>query len=231
MTNPDISPVGFAATDHPRSPLERDRSVLWIVLGVVLVVGGILGIGYFIKEMSAGASGAKDDAVAQGQIAGLDAMPTPAAEFYVEVAGPYTVWLDDGGVIDSGARDNIVAGANCVATFGDGTRSTFRGAIQGSSVQVGNMNTVGTFDAPVGAAEVACHSERHGRRADRDQLRKERTFYVTPGSPGGGWMSWVGLFAGIPAVLLGLMAIVRGWTGGVRTRKRRTRGSVAPHEW
>ena len=101
-------------------------------------------------------------------------------------AGPYTVWLDDGGVIDSGARDNIVAAANCVATFADGTSSTFRGAIQGSSVQVGNMATVGTFDAPIGAAEVACHSERFGPRSDRYQLQKERTFYVTPGSPGGG---------------------------------------------
>ena len=155
---------------------------------------------------------------------------TPPATFYVEVAGPYTVWLDDGGVIDSGTRDNIVAAANCEATFADGTGTTFRGAIQGSSVQIGNMATVGTFDAPVGAAEVACHSERFGRRADRDQLRKERTFYVTPGSPGAGWMSWVGMFAGIPALILGCMAIARGWMGGVRTRKRRTRGSVAPHE-
>lgn len=230
MTNPDISPVGFAATDHPHSPLERDRGVLWIVLGVMLVLGGVVGVASFVWEMVAGSSGAKDDAVAQGQIAGLFATPTPPASFFVEVAGPYTVWLDDGGVIDSGTRDNIVAAANCEATFADGTSTSFRGAIQGSSVQVGDMATVGTFSAPVGAAEVACHSERFGRRADRDQLQQERTFYVTPGSPGVGWTSWVGMFVGIPAVVLGSMAIARGSTGGVRTRKRRTRGPVAPHE-
>ena len=65
MTNPDISPVGFAATDHPRFPLERDRGVLWIVLGVVLVLGGIFGVASFVWEMVDGSSGVKDDAVAE----------------------------------------------------------------------------------------------------------------------------------------------------------------------
>ena len=230
MNNPDISPVGFAATDHPRSPLERDRGVLWIVLGAALVFVGIAGIGSFIWQMVDPGSDKKDDAVARGTVAGLLDAPTPAATFVVEAAGPFTVWLDDGGVLDSGTRDNIVAAANCEAIFADGTSTSFRGAIQGSSVQIGNMATVGTFDAPEGPAAVACHSERFGRRADRDQLEKQRDFYVVPGSPGVGWLSWVGMFAGIPALILGFMAIARGWTGGVRTRKRRTRGSVAPHE-
>jgi hypothetical protein len=119
--------------------------VLWIVLGVVLVLVGIAGIGSFIWQMVDPGSDKKDDAVARGVVAGLLDAPTPAATFVVEVARLFTVWLDDGGVLDSGARDNIVAAVNCEA-------------------------------------------------------------------------------------ILGFMAIARGWMGGVRTRKRRTRGSVAPHE-
>jgi hypothetical protein len=220
VSNPDISPVGFAATDHPHSPLERRRGVLWLILGGVLIAAGIVGVVHFVWQVVDPTSDPIDDAVADGRIAGLFAPATPAATFTVEVAGPYTVWVDTGGNLNSGVRDIIVAAANCEATFVDGTTTSFRGAIQGSSVVIGDTATIGTFDSPVGPMEVACHSERFGQRAVRDQLEKERKFFVTPGRPDGGWLPFVALFVGIPALILGFMAIGRGWIGSLRPRRR-----------
>ena len=220
MSNPDVSPVGFAATAHPHSSLERRRGVRWLILGGSLIVAGIAGIVLFVWQVVDPTSDPNDDAVAGGRIAGLFAPATPAATFTAEVAGPYTVWVDTGGNLNSGTRDIIVAAANCEAKFADGATTSFRGAVQGSSVVLGDVATVGTFDAPEGLVEVACHSERFGRRAVRYQLEKEREFIVTPGSPGGAWLPFVALFTAIPALILGVMAVGRGWTGSVRLRRR-----------
>lgn len=219
MSNPDITPVGFAATDHPHSALERRRSLWWLALGGILVAIGIGGVGLFIWQTVAPTSDPVDDAVARGQVAALFAPAAPAATFTVGAAGQYTVWIDTGGVIKSGARDTIVSAANCVATFSDGAPTAFRGAVQGSSVVDGDFATVGTFDAPAGLTGVACHSELFGARVDRDQLEKERTFFVTTGSPETDWVPFVAMFVGIPALILGTMALGRGWMGTLRPRR------------
>jgi hypothetical protein len=218
MTNPDISPVGFAATDHPRSPLERRRSVPWLLLGGLLVVVGIGGVALFVVQLAEPSSDLVDGAVAAGRIAGVSSPPTPATTFIVEVAGPYTVWVDTDGTVSTSTRDAIVAAVNCEVTLADGTSTSFRGAIQGTSVISGDIATVGSFDAPVGATAVSCRSEPFGRVALRDQLEKERDFFVTAGSPDGDWLPFVALFVGIPALIVGGLAIGRGWTGSLRRR-------------
>ena len=222
MSNPDISPVGFAATDHPHSPLERRRGVWWLLVGGVLVAGGLAGVALFVWQVLAPSSDPTDDAVASGLVAGLAALPTPAARFTVEAAGTYTVWIDTGGAINASTREVIAAAANCEATFSDGTVKSFRGAVQGSSVVVGDIATVGTCDAPAGPAAVVCRSELFGPRAVRDQLGKERRFFVTPGPPDSDWDPFVALFAGLPALILGSMALGRGWTGSLRRRRQPT---------
>jgi hypothetical protein len=219
VSNPDVSPVGFAATDHPHSTLERRRGVGWLLLGGVLVVGGLAGVVLFVWQMVAPTSDPSDDAVAAGRVAGLSAPAAAAATFAVGEAGQYTVWIDTGGAISSVARDAIIGAANCEATLADGTTTSFRGAVQGSSVVTGDFGTIGTFDAPAGATAVACRSELFGPRAVRDQLEKERDFYVTPGPPDSGWVPFVALFAGIPALILGIMALGRGWLGSLRRRQ------------
>lgn len=50
MTNPDISPVGFAGTEHPRSTVVRRRGTWWIALGVLLILVGIAGIVRFVVQ-------------------------------------------------------------------------------------------------------------------------------------------------------------------------------------
>jgi hypothetical protein len=221
VSNPDISPVGFAATDHPQAPLERRRGVGWLAFGGILIVAGIAGVVFFVWQLVDPSSDPRDDAVASGRIAALSAPATQAVTFTAAVAGPYTVWVDTGGALATGTRDVIVAAANCEATLADGTTTSFRGAVQGSSVVLGDVATIGTFDAVEGSVEVACHSERFGRRALRDQLEQERTFIVTAGSPPGGWLPFVALFTAIAALILGLMALGRGWLGSLRTRVRR----------
>jgi hypothetical protein len=190
-----------------------------LILGGVLIVAGIAGVVLFVWQFVDPTSDPADDAVANGQVAGLFAAPTPAVSFTVGVGGPYTVWVDTGGSTNVDTRDTIVAAVNCEATFADGPSTSFRGAVQGSSVVVGDIATIGTFQAPEGVATVACHSERFGRRALRDQLAEERDFFVTPGSPDGHWLPFVALLAGISALILGVMALGRGWMGSVRTRR------------
>lgn len=218
VSNPDISPVGFAATDHPHSPLERRRGIGWLLLGGVLFLGGCAGVALFVWHMVAPSSDRSDDAVATGQIAGLSALPTAAATFTVQAEGAYTVWIDTAGTISSTTRDAIVAAANCDVMLSDGTRKSFRGAVQRSSVVDGDIATIGTFDAPAGLAAVSCRSETFGSRSVRDQLEKEREFFVTVGPPATDWVPFVAMFAGIPALILGLMALGRGWLGSLRTR-------------
>lgn len=83
----------------------------------------------------------------------------------------------------------------------------------------GDLATVGTFDAPAGPAAVVCRSERFGPRAVLDQLEKERRFFVTSGPPDSDWVPFVALFAGLPALILGAMALGRGWVGSLRRRR------------
>jgi hypothetical protein len=127
VTNPDVTPVGFAATEHPHAPLVRKRGVWWLLVGGVLIAGGIAGVVLFVVQLVGSSSDFVDDAVASGRIAGMSAPATPGATFTVEVAMRYTVWVDTGGIISSGTRDTVVAAANCEATFSDGTTASFRG--------------------------------------------------------------------------------------------------------
>jgi hypothetical protein len=222
VDSPDISPVGFAGTDHPRSTLERRRNVWWLLLGALLILVGIAGIVRFVVQMADPEAAIDGDRVAAGRVAALTGSPSAPATFFVETAGRYTVWLDVGDVVAGSARSVVVSAANCTATFADDTTRSFRGAAQGTSVEFGDLATVGTFDAPVGDVEVSCRAELFGSRVFRDQLEVERNFSVYTGSPDVGWTTFVTLFVAIPALVLGAMAIGRGWLGSLRKRRPST---------
>ncbi len=218
MSNPDISPVGFGGTDHPRSTLEWRRNVWWLLLGATLILVGVAGLVLFVEKMTDGEATVEGDRVAQGRVAALSGAAASPARFVVETAGPYTVWLDAGDVVAGRSRDLVVAAAHCTTTFADGMTSTFRGAVQGASVEFGVLATIGTFTAPPGAVEVACRSELFGSPVSRQRLEIERDFSVTNGGPNVGGLLFAALFVAIPAFIFGLAAVARGWTGSLRRR-------------
>ena len=213
--DPDVTPVGFAATDAPDALVRRHRNPFWRLLGVLLVLAGVAGIVWFVFDQIANAPD-RDDAVATGRVAALGGTDTPSAQFRGE--GDYTVWLELGGVLSSGNRETIVAATNCAVRFANGGSARFRGARQGSSVTINDRSTVGTFDAPEGQVALVCRQLPFGRRGRRRLLDEERPFFVTAGKPGVGWESWVGLFGGIGLLVLAIPAFRRYSAGTLRPR-------------
>jgi len=217
LTDPDVTPVGFAATDGPHARVRHTRNPLWLAATIVLTLGGLAGIGAFIAVFVD--TDVRGDAVASGRIAALGGPSTPGVVFVAPAEGRYTVWLSSKGVFNDLNRDRIVAATNCSAAFARGGSTRFRGARQGSSVTLGSHSTVGVFTAPEGRVGVACHQEPFGRRRGRDVLRRERTFYVVPGEPGGDLWDWVLLFGGIAALVLAVPAGLRWRQGTLRERR------------
>lgn len=217
--NPDVTFVGFGATDGPSAPVRRRRNPLWLALCVTLTAAGLAGITLFIAGFEIGID-VDRDAVATGRIAALDSTPTPGEQMRAPEEQAYTVWLSTSGVINSLDKERIVAATNCTAEFAGGGSVSFRGAIQGSSVTLGDRSTVGTFTAAAGLVTVACHQESFGPLRGRDVLRAERDFYVVPGAPPGGWQEWVFLIAGIALLMLAPLAGGRWWQGSLRRRGR-----------
>lgn len=196
MTDPDVTPVGFAATDGPHALVDHRRNPLWLPAAIVLTPAGMAGFGAFVAAFAG--TEVKGDAVASGR---------------------YAVWLSSKGVVNSLDRDRIIAATNCSAGFARGGSARFRGARQGSSVTLCSHSAVGVFTALESRVGVACHQEPFGRRRGRDVLRRERTFSVVPGEPGGGWLERILLFGGIAALVLAVPAGLRRRQGTLRERR------------
>lgn len=211
---PDVEPVGFAATDGPQATLTRRRRPAWLALAVILAVLGIGGPAWFVFEQTRNAPG-RDEAVASGTIAALGAEPQPL-RFRGE--GHHTVWLDAAGILRSNRRETVVAATNCLAVPENGDPVSFRGARQGASVTIGDRSTVGTFEMVPGTVELSCRLLPFGRYGNRLLLSDERSFFVTPGRPGVGFLPWVGLFGGILCLICAAVAFGRYRTGFLRPR-------------
>lgn len=216
IADPDVTPVGFAATDAPGATLRRRRSPFWLLLAVLVTVASLAGIGWFVAEQ-AGNAPSDAEAVGTGRVAGLGGPATPVVTFTAQ-AGKHTVWLDTSGIARAGTRETIVAATTCGVRFADGGTARFRGARQGSSVTIGDRSTVGVFDAPAGAAAIACVQRPFGRFGGRFRLRNEHPFLVIPGDPSVGWAPWVAVFAGSFA-LFGVPWLVGRWRGGRLVRR------------
>jgi hypothetical protein len=216
--NPDIVPVGFAATDGPGATVRR--SPRWWLLGValVLVLGGAASLVKGGVSAFGGALDVDGHSVGEGVVAGLGSEQRVPAQFTASESGRYTVWLRTDGIHEEGDLDAVVAATNCRADFADGTSSTFRGAIQGSSVTVGDRSTVGTFVAPAGEVVVTCRMEPFGKRSRYERLRAPRELVVVPGGPGGGLAAMAWIVGGVLAVGAGIVIGVRCRIGVVEPR-------------
>ena len=213
--DPDVTPIGFAATDAPGALVRRRRNPVWLVLAVLLAGAGGAATAWFLVAQLGNAAG-REDAVGSGRVAALRGAPTPAVRFTGQ--GDYTVWLETDGVTLSNTRELIVAATNCTAAFERGGSTRFRGARQGASVTIGDRSTVGTFSMPAGAVALTCSQQPFGRLGRQRALTAERSFFVTPGNPGIGWQPWVGLFGGIGLLILAAPAFGRYRTGYLRPR-------------
>jgi hypothetical protein len=216
--NPDIVPVGFAATEGPGAPARRHRPRWLLAVAIVLGVGGVAALAVGVSEAFGGSLDVDGRAVARGRVAALGSEQWEPATFTAPAAGRYTVWLRTDGISEEGSRDVVVAATSCRAELADGTTSTFRGAVQGSSVTIGDRATVGTFVAPAGEVEVICRMQPFGRRSRYERLREERDIVVVPGGPGGGFTAVLWILGGTAAVT-GAVAVGLRWrAGGLRPR-------------
>jgi hypothetical protein len=214
VRDPDVTPVGFAATDGPAALVRHRRNPLWLALCVLLAGAGLAGILAFVLSMTS--TDVDDDAVAHGQVAALDGPLAESVRYASPEGGDFTVWLKTDGIGNSVTRETIVAATNCEAVFANGSAKRFRGAIQGSNVTLGNRSTVGTFKAPAGTMNVSCHQERFGRRRGHDRLREQRPFLVARGKPPGDLLGWIGLFGGIGLLILAVVPGSRWLRGALR---------------
>ncbi|HEX6388583.1 MAG TPA: hypothetical protein VFZ89_04025 [Solirubrobacteraceae bacterium] len=216
MSDPDVTRVGFAATEGPNALVRRHRNPVWGLLCVVLVVGGLAGIVAAILDFSD--ADVEGDAIARGRVGALDGPETPAVRFTAPERRQYTLWLNTDGVSISERRENVVAATNCAVGYADGGSKRFRGAIQGSSVTLGDHSTVGTFTAPAGTVAISCRQLPFGHYRTRSWLREEHPLLVVAGAPPGDLTSWLLLFGGIGALLLAVLPGSR-WLGGSLRRR------------
>ena len=97
----------------------------------------------------------------------------------------FTVYLLFGGVENNSEdQDLAVRDTGCEATMPDGVVTRFRGARQGTSLQLGDAASVGHFSSQPGEVAVRCAyltSTRSSRRRRPDTV----PYVVTPGKPGG----------------------------------------------
>lgn len=216
--NPDIVPVGFAATDGPGAPARRHRRWWLLAVAIVLAVVGAAALLVGIGRVAGGAFDVDGKAVAEGRVAGLGSEQWVDATFTAPEAGRYTVWLRTDGISEENNRDTVVAATNCRAELADGSWRAFRGAIQGSSVTIEDRSTVGTFTAPAGEVEVTCKMAPFGRRSRYERLRASREFVVVPGGPNGGVAAIAWILGGSASLAGGLVIGLRWRRGVVRAR-------------
>lgn len=216
--NPDIVPVGFAATDGPHAPARRSRRWWLLAAALVLVLGGAASLVIGTVAAVGGALDVDGRAVGEGRVAGLDSEQWVPARFTAPEPGRYTVWLRTDGISEEGNRDAVVAATNCRAELADGSTTTFRGAVQGSSVTIGDRSTVGTFVAPAGEVEVTCRMQPFGKRSRYERLRPSRELVVVPGGPGGGIAAMAWIVGGALAMGAGLVLGIRSRTGSLERR-------------
>ena len=194
-------------------PQPRRREVGWLLLalGVLLLAGGIAASIAGIVGAVGNRDAIEDDAVGRGTVRDLDSEVDRIA-FAVPEGDRrhFTVYLLFGGVENNSEdRDLAVRDTGCEATMPDGVITRFRGARQGTSVQLGDAASVGHFSSQPGEVAVRCAyltSTRSSRRRRPDTV----PYVVTPGKPsgltgdvlmiiggtfaaiGGGFLGWLG---------------------------------------
>jgi hypothetical protein len=212
----DFRPAGWTGASGasplpPTVTLQRRRSPVLLVLGIVLVVGAAVGLAVSIVVMVTTLGFDDDDVVAEGVVGALDGDGGEPTTFTAGGDEAFTVWIQTDGINEENRRDNVVAATKCVVDLPNGDQADFRGNRQGNALTIEDDSTVGWFTASEGQNTVACHQERFGRQPT--WLDDEHGFVVVrgkPASPLGGILT-IGL--SVVALLLGIGSLTR-WRRG-----------------
>jgi hypothetical protein len=210
--NPEIR-MGGAVTDHPHAVVRRQRNPLWLVAGVLLLVGAAVGMTLGIVGLVSAAGFDEEDVVAEGTVGALEQGPAEVASFTAGGADPFTVWIDTDGIFEENRRDNVIAATSCVATLADGDDADFQGNRQGNAITIEDDSTVGWFTAAEGEVEVACEQVPFGSHRTRGWLDDEHHFVVVTGKPASPIAGIAVVSASVVALLLGIGAMTR-WARG-----------------
>ena len=203
----DVTPV-------PSRPATRERGWVGVVLGAVLLVGSLAATAYGIADAVHDYGALEADAVARGEV--REGAVEPVAFRVPEGERQrYTVYLEFGGVeSDSVLQERAVGDTDCVVVLPDGVETTFTGARQGFSMQLGDRASVGHFSSQPGPVAVRCAYGTQVRERGRPAVVP---FLVAQGSPSELMGSVLWVLGGVAAGLLGGVLLWLGLRGRRRT--------------
>ena len=184
-------PVYSGGDPFGARPTRREHGWGRLGLGVILIVAGVVAIGFGIVAAVGARDQIESDAVARGLSGEL---------FGFTAAEPddYTVFLINafGG---TDAQERAVARTSCTVSFPVGG-TQFSGSSQGLSLTLGSASSIGHFDAPAGPVGLLCTGTGSGE------------LVVTPGRPGIG-TAIAGIVGGALAILAGIALVLWGAIG------------------
>ena len=232
-TDLDVTPAGRPAPGAPATqpnplapdhdpfasrPSRRRRGWIRLVAGALAVVaGGVATVAGLIGAIGAG-NDIEGRAVARGAV--VEGGPVTPVAFTVPDGEPraYSIYLLFGGFVSKDPEQELtVRDTRCEIRLPGGQLTVFRGARQGTSVEIGQSASIGHFTSAPGRATASC-AYTTGTRSSR-RLRPERVAYVvTPGRPGDIGVHIAVLLGGVTALIAGVFLLVSGWRGRRRAR-------------
>ncbi|HRE03262.1 MAG TPA: hypothetical protein PLV68_18335, partial [Ilumatobacteraceae bacterium] len=191
-------------TSSPETPSAPGKAgigcgfgVLVLTLGIAALIVGIVGLVRANNSLRA-------DAVAVGYAAPRGTQPD-THRFTADSDRSYSIYIDLD-TSNENRRDSIVASVECQAAFQNGTTAHIRGSRQGTSTTIGDVSSIGKFDAPAGAVAVACYQVSNSGGGN------SLLYFVTPGKSR--FLVWIlvtvggGLLIAL-GIVLGIMRLVR----------------------
>lgn len=194
-------------------PRRRWSGLPLLLLGVLVILGGIAATVSGIAGAVGSRSAIEDDAVGRGTVRDLDA---EVDRIVFRVPGgerrDFSVYVLFGGVeSNSEVQEVAVRDTSCEATLPDGVVTRFRGARQGTSLQLGDAASVGHFSSQPGEVAVRC-AYLTSTRSSRRQRPEALPYVVTPGKPSGITGDALLIVAGVLAGIGGGVLTWLGWS-------------------
>jgi len=193
------------------SPPPPGKRRWWPTIALVLAIGGGIVLAIGIIALVRHNSEIRSSAVVNGDVGRADASAA-TYQFTVDEPGALSVYIDVD-IDEENARDAVIRATECTAAFEDGSTASIRGSRQASSSTIGDLSSIGYFDAPAGRAAIRCIQE---------PFREAAPFYVSPGTTNN--FAAMGLTLGGAGLLaIAMVVAIRGLINKQRVRVQRVR--------